>query len=173
MRDHIYLIGFMGVGKSAVAKQLGKKLGIPLIEMDQEIVSRQGMEIKDIFATHGEAYFRDLESALIREIASGEPAIVSCGGGAVLRKENVTAMQESGMLILLTAEPETIFERVRYSTNRPLLKGKMNVEAIRELMEARRPAYEEACQFTVSTDGKRPAEIADEIIMMREMPDET
>ena len=89
MANNIYLIGFMGVGKSAVARELHKKLDLPLIEMDQEIVDRQGMEISEIFARHGEAFFRGLESALIREIANGHDAIVSCGGGAVLREENV------------------------------------------------------------------------------------
>lgn len=169
MANNIYLIGFMGVGKSAVASELQKKLALPLIEMDQEIVDRQGMEISDIFARYGETYFRDLESDLIREIAKGDGAIVSCGGGAVLRKENVDAMRQSGMVVLLTAEPETVLERVGNSTHRPLLEGKMNVDAIRELIEQRQPAYENACQFFVPTDGKRPAEIADGIAVLREL----
>ncbi len=169
MANNIYLIGFMGVGKSAVASELQKKLSLPLIEMDQEIVDRQGMEISEIFAQHGEAFFRDLESDLIREIAQGDGAIVSCGGGAVLRKENVDRMQQSGMVVLLTAEPETVLARVGNSTHRPLLEGKMNVDAIRALMEQRRPAYEDACQYFVPTDGKRPAEIADGIVILREL----
>lgn len=169
MANNIYLIGFMGVGKSAVAKELQKKLDLLLIEMDQEIVNRQGMEISEIFAQHGESFFRDLESSLIREIANGDNAIVSCGGGAVLRKENVDIMQKSGMVVLLTAEPETILARVGHSAHRPLLEGKMNVDAIREMMEQRKPAYENACQYFVPTDGKRPAEIADGIAVLREL----
>ena len=169
MANNIYLIGFMGVGKSAVARELHKKLDLPLIEMDQEIVDRQGMEISEIFARHGEAFFRDLESALIREIANGHDAIVSCGGGAVLREENVSAMQNSGMVVLLTAEPETILERVKGFSHRPLLEGRMNVDAIRELMAQRKPAYENACQYFVSTDGKQPAEIADGIVVLRDL----
>lgn len=169
MGKHIYLIGFMGAGKSAVARQLQKKLGIPLIEMDQEIADRQGMEIKKIFECYGEAYFRDLETNLLREIASDAPAVVSCGGGAVLREENTELMRKNGMIVLLTASPETIYERVRYGTNRPLLNGKMNVEAIRELMEERRAAYEHASQYVVATDGKRPEEIADGIIVLRDL----
>lgn len=167
MANNIYLIGFMGVGKSAVARQLHQKLNLPLIEMDQEIVDRQGMEISEIFARHGEAFFRDLESDLIKEIANGDGAIVSCGGGAVLRKENVDAMQQSGKVILLTAEPETILDRVKGFSHRPLLKGKMDVASIRELMDQRKQAYENACQFFVTTDGKLPEEIADEIIKLR------
>ncbi len=169
MANNIYLIGFMGVGKSAVARELHKKLDLPLIEMDQEIVDRQGMEISEIFARHGEAFFRDLESALLSEIANGHDAIVSCGGGAVLREENVSAMQNSGMVVLLTAEPETILERVKGFSHRPLLEGKMNVDAIRELMAQRKPAYENACQYFVSTDGKQPAEIADGIVVLRDL----
>lgn len=169
MANNIYLIGFMGVGKSAVAKELHKKLALPLIEMDQEIVDRQGMEIREIFAQHGETFFRDLESGLICEIAKGDGAIVSCGGGAVLRKENVDLMRQSGMVVLLTAEPETVLARVGGSTHRPLLEGKMNVDAIRALMEQRKPAYEDACQYFVPTDGRRPAEIADGIIALRKL----
>lgn len=167
MRNNIYLIGFMGVGKSAVARELKQKLSLPLIEMDQEIENRQGLKISEIFAQHGEAFFRDLESNLIREIADGDGAIVSCGGGAVLRKENVEAMQQSGMVILLTAKPETVLERVKAFSHRPLLKGRMHVDGIRELMEQRKPAYETACQYSVTTDGKHPVEIAEEIITLR------
>lgn len=169
MGKHIYLIGFMGAGKSTIAKHLQNKLNIPLIEMDQEIMNRQGMEIAEIFQTHGEAYFRDLESALIREIAAGEPSVVSCGGGVVLREENISLMRDSGMLVYLSARPETIFERVRHSTNRPLLNDRMSIEGIADLMEQRRPIYETACQYSVETDGKMPGEIADGIVVLREL----
>lgn len=92
--------------------------------------------------------------------------VVSCGGGAVLREENVALMKKNGTIVLLTAEPETIFERVRHSSERPVLNGNMNVEYIAGLMEKRRPKYEAAADLVVATDGKRTEEICKEICEM-------
>lgn len=164
LEKHIFLIGFMGCGKSTNAVQLARMTGVRQMEMDQEIVKSQGMEIADIFAAHGEAYFRDLETELLRDLGSREPMVVSCGGGAVLREENVALMKAAGTIVLLSARPETIFERVRYSTERPVLNGHMNLEYIRELMEKRRPRYEAAADMTVATDGRTAEEICMEIL---------
>ena len=90
--------------------------------------------------------------------------VVSCGGGAVLREENRNMMKRSGVIVLLTAKPETILERVKYSTDRPILNGNMNVEYISGLMERRRACYEEAADFTVVTDDKSSEEICQEIL---------
>ena len=90
--------------------------------------------------------------------------IISCGGGAALREENVKAMKENGYVVLLTATPETIFKRVGTDQNRPVLNGRRSPEGIRELMEERRPKYEAAADITVSTDKKNPSQIATEII---------
>ena len=109
---NIFLIGFMGVGKSAVASQLTNACGMNIIEMDQLIVEREGSSIEDIFETYGEVYFRDKESALLAEIVETKSAVVSCGGGIVLRDENVFRMKRSGKVVLLTAQPETILKRV-------------------------------------------------------------
>ena len=87
----------------------------------------EGMAIADIFKEKGEPYFRELETDLIKSFAGVEPAVISCGGGAVLKEENVRLMKESGKIVLLTAEPETIYERVKDSTERPVLNGNMNV----------------------------------------------
>ena len=164
LTKHIFLIGFMGCGKSTNAACLSEATGAKQMEMDQEIVKQQGMAITDIFEKYGETYFRDLETELIRSLSGCEPMIVSCGGGAVLRQENVKLMKSCGAIVLLTATPETIFERVRYSNDRPLLNGNMNVEYITELIGKRRPKYEAAADFAVATDGKRVKEICDEIL---------
>ncbi|MFR8165781.1 MAG: shikimate kinase [Enterocloster sp.] len=140
--QHIFLIGFMGCGKSTCAACMCRMTGAEQIEMDQEIVKRQGMEITEIFRVHGEEYFRDLETDLIKEIGNMEPMVVSCGGGTVLREENVALMKAAGRIVLLTAEPETVFDRVKGSADRPVLNGNMNLSYIKELMEARRPRYE-------------------------------
>lgn len=162
---NIYLIGFMGAGKSTVAKELASKTGARRIEMDHMIVEQQGMAISEIFEKYGEEHFRDLETELLRSFLKEENLVVSCGGGSVLRDENARLMKESGRIVLLTAAPETIYERVRHSTERPILNGNMNVAFIRELMEKRRERYETVADQTIATDGKTAAEICREILM--------
>lgn len=161
---NIYLIGFMGAGKSTVAKKLAEKTGAQRLEMDQRIVEEQKMPISEIFERFGEEHFRSLETELLRTFGQETNMVVSCGGGCVLRDENTQLMKENGCIVLLTAEPETIYERVRYSNERPILNGNMNVEYIRELMEKRRVRYEAVTDFTVSTDGKSAEEICGEIL---------
>lgn len=162
---NIFLIGFMGVGKSTIAKLLAKELQAELVEMDETIEAEAGMSINEIFEKFGEQHFRDLETALVERVAKTGGAVVSCGGGAVLRPENVGLMKQSGKIIFLSATPETIYERVKHSTNRPLLNGNMNVEYIRGLMERRREAYENAADVVISTDGKWKSQIVEEILI--------
>ena len=162
--QNIFLIGFMGAGKSTISKALSKKLNMDIVEMDQRIVEEQGMTINEIFEKFGESRFRDIESQLILDLGNTKAAIVSCGGGVVVRQENSQYMKKSGKVVFLTATPETIFERVRYSKERPILNGNMNVEFIADLMAKRLPLYEAAADFIIHTDGKTAAEIADEII---------
>lgn len=169
LNGHIFLIGFMGCGKSTNAACLSKLTGACQMEMDQEIVRSQGMEISEIFAAHGETYFRDLETALLKSLKGKEPMVVSCGGGAVLREENVALMKDMGTIVLLTAEPETIYERVKDSKERPVLNGNMNLGYIEELMEKRRPRYEKAAELTVSTDGRGAEDICREILKIQEL----
>lgn len=161
---NIYLIGFMGVGKSTVAVALRQLCGMEIIDTDEELVRRAGMSIPEIFEKSGQAAFREMESALFRELAETKNLIVSCGGGAILCEENRLLMKNSGTVVQLTAEPETILERVRGDHNRPILEGKKNVPAIQELLDARREAYELARDLTVTTDGRETQDIAAEIL---------
>lgn len=169
MAENIFLIGFMGAGKSTIAKVLKEKLNVPLCEMDEMIAEQQKMAISDIFAQYGEAHFRDLETQLVKDISEKDGVIVSCGGGAVLREENVSFMKENGRIVLLSATPETIYERVRYSKDRPILNGHMNVEYIAQLMEKRRALYEAAADIRIETDGKSRDEICREIVQKLNM----
>ena len=164
LNEHIFLIGFMGCGKSTNSRYLSKMTGAEQMEMDQKIVEMQKMAIADIFTKFGESYFRDLETEMIRSMKEKEPMIVSCGGGAVLREENVALMKECGKIVLLTASPEAIYDRVKHSTDRPLLNGNMNVEYISELMEKRRAKYEAAADIVISTEMKNVREICEEIL---------
>ncbi len=160
---NIALIGFMGVGKTTVSRALSKKTGAEEIDMDQWIVEKEGRAIADIFSSQGEEAFRDIETAAVRTLSAMDGKILSCGGGAVLRPCNVEALKANGRIVLLTAKPETIYERVRHGKDRPVLNGNMNVPYIASLMEKRRPAYEAAADFSVATDGRTPEEIAEEI----------
>lgn len=163
IENNIFLIGFMGTGKSTVATCFAQKYDVEIIEMDEALSKRAGMSIPDIFAKYGEEHFRNLETEFLKEIRTETNKIISCGGGAVLRKENVSLMKESGEIVLLTASPEEIFERVKNDNGRPLLAGRKNVTAITELMDARREKYEAAADITISTDKKTAAEICREL----------
>lgn len=162
-KRHISLIGFMGAGKSTVARELQRQSGWTVIDTDCWIVEQEGREIAEIFETEGEAYFRDLETSMLDE-AAAVPAILSCGGGMVLRDLNVRKLREMGDVVLLTAEPETIFERVRYSSERPLLNGNMHLDYIQDRMRDRLPFYERAATLQVKTDARPAEEIAKEIL---------
>lgn len=161
---NIFLIGFMGCGKSTVAAHLSKMLAMDVIEVDELIVEKCGMSIADMFDQYGEEYFRNEESKLIIELEKTKQSIISCGGGAVIRDNNVQNMKKNGRIVLLTASPETIYERVRNTTERPLLNDNMSIEHIKELIERRREKYEAAADIVVPTDNKTIAEICENLI---------
>lgn len=160
---NIFLIGFMGAGKSTVAACLKKEYGMQLIEMDEQIVHQEGMSISEIFETKGEEYFRRLETELLKGLMDQENRVVSCGGGAAMRQCNVETMKKSGVIVYLSAAPETVYGRVKNSHDRPLLEGNMNVDYIAGLMERRLPRYLAAADMTVKTDGREVKEICREI----------
>lgn len=163
MDYNIMLIGFMGVGKTTVSKVLSKELSMPEVDMDTYIVRREKMEISDMFETYGEEYFRKVETDCLIEIQKEKGRIVSCGGGVVVKDENIEHMKDGGVILLLTATPQTVYERVKDSTNRPILNGHMNVEYIEELMNKRKARYLEVADIIISTDNKNVKEIVGEI----------
>ena len=164
LKEHIFMIGFMGVGKTSTSRELSKKLGVREIDTDAMIVEKEGKAISEIFADEGEEYFRHVETGMLDAIADFKPCIVSCGGGMVMRQVNVDKMKQQGRILLLTASPETIYEHVKDSTNRPLLNGNMNVPYIKELMDAREPKYRAAADIIIETDGCTPLQVADKIM---------
>lgn len=161
---NIFLIGFMGAGKSTISDYLKNALAMDVVEMDQCIVERQEMSISDIFETYGEEYFRELETNLLIEMQSRSNVVVSCGGGVPMRDRNVAEMKKNGRVVLLTAKPETILERVKDNHDRPLLENNKNVSFIADLLEKRRAKYEAAADIVVETDGKSELEICEEMI---------
>ena len=122
------------------------------------------MSISDIFETYGEEYFRDAETNLLIEMQSKKNVVISCGGGVPLRERNVAEMKKNGKVVLLTAKPETILERVKDDHSRPLIENNKNVEFIGELMEKRREKYTAAADIVIVTDGKSTLEICNELV---------
>lgn len=161
---NIVLIGFMGAGKSTVSDYLSTMFAMNIVEMDQEIAEREEMSIPDIFATYGEEYFREQETKLLAELKGRKNTIISCGGGAALRGENVAQMKKNGRVVLLTASPETVYERVKDGEERPVLSGNNSLEYIAELMETRREKYEAAADIVIKTDHKSVLQICEELI---------
>ncbi len=168
---NLVLIGFMGAGKSTMSDYFNTMFAMDVIEMDQIISRREGMSIPDIFEVHGEEYFRDCETNLLIEMQSRRNVVISCGGGVPMRERNVKEMRKNGRVILLTARPETILERVKEDHSRPLLENNKNVNFIESLMEKRREKYEAAADIIVQTDGKSIQEIGEEIIVQLRVMD--
>ncbi|MBO4396307.1 MAG: type I 3-dehydroquinate dehydratase [Eubacterium sp.] len=160
---HIFLIGFMGTGKSTVAREISEMYDLPEVDTDYLIEEKCGRSVQEIFSEDGEPVFRMIESDLLDELGKWERAVVSCGGGVPLKPLNVRKLQAMGTVVWLTAEAETIYKRVHNSETRPLLNGNMNVDYIRSLMDERRPAYESAADASVATDGRDLADIAREV----------
>lgn len=161
---NIVLIGFMGSGKSTISEFLKTAFAMDVIEMDQIIAEREGMSISDIFEVYGEQYFRDLETNLLIEMQSRTNVVISCGGGTPMRECNVVEMKKNGRVVLLTAKPETILDRVKDSHDRPLIENNKTVSFIAELMEKRREKYEVAADIVIETDGKDELQICEELI---------
>lgn len=163
---NIVLIGFMGSGKSTVGRELQQRLGYPLVDMDQVIEQRAGKPITAIFEDQGEPVFREMETALLRELA--DPAaprrIISTGGGVVGSEENRALLRSMGYVVWLDAPVGVIVERTSKSRQRPLLHVVNPEEKIRALMETRQPLYQETAHLKLDTAGLDSGELATGIL---------
>lgn len=164
MRTNVALIGFMGVGKSAVGKALAARLGKNFIELDQLIEQRTGKTIPEIFSQNGEITFREYEIELTKEISTRENLVIACGGGLVLNKINIDRLHKNATIVLLTAAKDIILKRTSRHTNRPLLNGTNKAKQIEELLEYRQPFYDRAADITVDTSGLSTTAVAVKII---------
>lgn len=167
---HLYLIGYRGSGKSTIAKQLSRRLGISFLDTDELIEREAGCSIREIFAREGESGFRDREQSAIEQLASsanGAPRIVALGGGAILRPANREAIVQSGHRIWLTASPQTLFERIQadHSTadRRPALSTLNDYEEVVAILGQREPLYRQIAQKTVNTESLSAEAICDVI----------
>jgi len=160
---NIVLTGFMGTGKTAVGKKLSRLLNMELIDVDTEIEKSQKMTINDIFKNFGEPGFRKIETEMIKKLSGKKNIIISTGGGAVLKQENLDVLREKGIIVCLLATPETILRRTSHNSKRPLLQVEDPSGKIKELLNFRKPFYEKA-DIMIDTEGKTPIQIAEEII---------
>jgi shikimate kinase len=160
---NIYLIGMMGSGKTVTGKALAERLGFVFVDLDAEIQAREGRSIPEIFAGSGESYFRDAESSVLEHFSKKTGQVIATGGGLVLREENVRRMKKTGKVVLLKASPESLWQRVRYSKDRPLLNKPDPFGTLRQILSDREAFYENACHFSTLTDGKIAEDVAGEI----------
>lgn len=140
---NIILTGFMGTGKSTVGRLVAAKLQREFIDMDTLIEQREGRAITQIFAESGEPYFRQLEANLCRELAAQSELVIATGGGALVPEANLRVMEESGLVICLDCEPDTLWQRIGQSKNRPMLadQDEERFARLQTLLEQRAPAY--------------------------------
>ncbi len=152
---NIILIGFMGCGKSTVGTRLSHHMRLPFLDTDKLCEQKMGKTIREAFEQDGEAFFRETETEVLRDLVSGgEAHIIATGGGLPLRDENRRILKDVGSVFYLRATPETIFDRVGQDTKRPLLLCEDPKKRIESLMEERDPLYIEAADHVIDVDGK-------------------
>ena len=167
--ENIVLIGFMGTGKTRVSRELSKSSMRRVIDIDEAVEKAEGMRVSEIFEKKGEAYFRKCETEQIKRCSNMRNVIIACGGGAVLRKENVDALKSGGKIVMLRAKPETVYNRVKKSVNkRPLLSKYMSRGYISWMMKKREHIYMETADYIVNVDGSDSASVADRLFRMTE-----
>jgi len=165
MKTNIALIGFMGVGKTAVGKVLAEKLRRQFVELDSLIEQKAGKSIPDIFQQDGETAFRKLEIEVTKEVSRNRNLVIACGGGIVLNKINVDRLRENARMVYLTASSSVILKRVANEEGqRPLLEADNKALNIRELLEFRKPFYERAADITIDTSKLDVDSVVEQII---------
>lgn len=170
---NVFLIGYRGTGKSTVARLLAERLGWQACDADDEIEARAGLSIAEIFATQGEGAFRDWESRVIEDLAARDRAVLSLGGGAVLRPQNRAALAGRGPVVWLQATPETLWQRIQQdaatAARRPNLTSLGGITEIIATLGERQEIYRQCALLAVDTEGKSPALVADEILAELEL----
>ena len=156
-RRSIVLIGMPGCGKSALGRRLAPRLDLPFVDVDEEIERAAGKSIKEIFADHGEGYFRDGERKVIARLLACGPQVLATGGGAMLSAETRDNVRRSGISVWVRADASLLVRRVAKRTTRPLFEGRDPEAVVKDLMEAREPIY---------------AAVADLVVQSRDVPHE-
>lgn len=155
----IYLIGFMGSGKSAIGRRLSFLLKIPYYDMDHEIVRKVGMSISEIFNHHGEEFFRKQEQEFLRDFRD-EWCIISTGGGVAVNSVNSKIMKQSGLVLFLDATFPDIWKRIHRDVRRPIVQSSTK-EELSNLYVMRKRYYKSAAHITIRTEGRTLRQITD------------
>ena len=153
----------MGTGKSSVGRMTAEALGFTFLDTDDEIETRTGQTIAEIFTAHGESAFRDLECRLVQELATRQQTVIATGGGLPINPANLESLKTHALVVCLWATPEKIFERVRTNTHRPLLNDPDPLEKIRRLLVVREPHYRQA-DVLVNTEMRSMREVAMQVV---------
>jgi shikimate kinase len=157
----VYLVGYMGCGKSAIGKRLSFATKMPYYDMDNEIVKRTGLTIPQIFEMYGEEYFRELETEYLRSFRD-EFCIIATGGGVAMRKENREIMRKTGLVFFLNAPFRDIWRRISTDRNRPIVQRSTRSD-LEKLFNDRKPHYLHSAHFKVETENRSLREIMDYI----------
>lgn len=147
---NVVLVGFMGTGKTQVAKMLAKAAGLTYVSTDEKIELAEKRSISEIFRVNGEAYFRKVEKEVIKEVSKGDNQVIDTGGGVVLDMDNMKNLRQNGIIICLWASEKVIYERTKKYNHRPLLNVSNPEERIKEILDKRAPFYKEA-DFHIDT----------------------
>jgi len=161
---HVFLVGFMGAGKSTVAALVAERTGLPCVDLDQLIEQTAGTTIAEIFSASGEDAFRAMETEALARISAGPPAIVACGGGVVVRPENRRLLREGGFVVYLQVSAGEALARVGDTGTRPLLSGPAGATAATALLSAREGLYTSVSDVVIDTCGRSAEIIAEEVV---------
>lgn len=165
MKNNIILIGYMGCGKTTLGKKISYRERVALLDTDKRIEQKQKKTINEIFDEDGESAFRQMETECLKEFLEySDRYIISVGGGLPMKEENRVLMKQLGTVIYLKAEPDTIYNRLKNDTTRPLLRGDNPKEKIKSMIEMRNPYYEAAADYIVCVDDKGFDTIIKEIL---------
>lgn len=164
-----FLVGLPGSGKSTVGRQLARRLSLPFVDTDHVIEQRLGCSIREFFEREGEERFRDLEASIVDEFTDGPTAVVSTGGGSVLRPENRAHLHTRGTVFYLKSTPEELFRRLRHDRNRPLLQVDDPLQRLRDLFDARDPLYRMVAHCVIETGRPSVAALVNMIVMQLEL----
>ncbi len=161
---NLALVGFMGVGKSSVARLIGSQLHMAVVDTDDLVEQRSGgIKISELFVRFGEAGFRAREREVVHSLPELRRTVISTGGGLVTNPENLLSLKQHALVVCLWAGPDVIWERVRHQSSRPLLQTKDPRERIRELVAQREPFYREA-DVMVNTEHRQLHEVAQNVL---------
>jgi shikimate kinase len=164
---NIVLIGLRGSGKTTVGKILARKLDREFIEMDELITRKAGAAIPEFVEKHGWEKFRELETEVTGQVAGSDNIVNASGGGVVTDEKNITKLKESGVMVWLQADIDTLLKRIGEDKKRPpLLAGVSRREEMETISRERKPLYQQAADLTVNTENRTPEEVADQVISL-------